>query len=157
MTNFTFTQEPRDFAEKLDFLRREGIYYSVGRAAMLAKEMGLEALRQEAPKRTGAFAKSIIAKQYASAAKRSVRVEFYGAHPLARFIIEGTRAHIIEPRRARALRWETNGEVHFARRVHHPGTKPNPFQVRALERIKDRLPRGFADSVKQQLDTLGAR
>ena len=54
----------------------------------------------------------------------------------------GTRAHTITPRAAKALRWAASASgrrlsgaprvgaaVIFAKRVHHPGTKPYPFLV----------------------------
>ncbi|MFF2612378.1 hypothetical protein [Kitasatospora sp. NPDC058046] len=53
-------------------------------------------------------------------------------HPATRYVIEGTRPHIIRPRRAKALRFEVGGRTVFAKVVHHPGTKPNPFLQRAL-------------------------
>lgn len=55
------------------------------------------------------------------------------------FIEGGTRAHDIRPKRARALRFATGSGVRlsgrprkgagvvFAKRVHHPGTKADPF------------------------------
>lgn len=44
----------------------------------------------------------------------------------------GAPPHVIRPRRRKALRYIQNGRVVFARRVHHPGNKPNPFLTRAL-------------------------
>jgi hypothetical protein len=57
-------------------------------------------------------------------------------------IYSGTPAHVIEPRAAKALRWRgpgsaehgtESGEYVFAKRVHHPGTRPNRFVDRALQ------------------------
>jgi hypothetical protein len=57
---------------------------------------------------------------------------------------DGTRPHIIKPKRAHtlrrssrgvvkpALRFEIGGQVVYARVVHHPGTDPRPFLDRAL-------------------------
>lgn len=48
----------------------------------------------------------------------------------ASFVEEGTRAHIIEPRRADALGFVgSDGNLRFARIVRHPGTKPMPFMA----------------------------
>lgn len=52
--------------------------------------------------------------------------------PYALFHHEGTQPHVIEARRARALRFEVGGNVVFARRVNHPGTRPNRFLLNAL-------------------------
>lgn len=46
---------------------------------------------------------------------------------------DGTRAHIIRPRRRQALRFVTGGRVVYARRVVHPGTTGSRFLVKALE------------------------
>lgn len=44
------------------------------------------------------------------------------------FVEHGTKAHIIERRKADWLHWEPEpGDHHFAKRVRHPGTKPMPF------------------------------
>ena len=48
---------------------------------------------------------------------------------------EGSRPHIIRPRRAKALRFEVGGRTVFARMVRHPGTKARPFLRNAAERI----------------------
>ncbi|MGC4947698.1 hypothetical protein ACLQ2N_16070 [Streptomyces sp. DT224] len=53
-------------------------------------------------------------------------------HPAVHYVLNGTRPHIIRPRRKKALRFEVGGRVVFARVVHHPGTKPNDFMKRAL-------------------------
>jgi hypothetical protein len=45
-------------------------------------------------------------------------------HPAVRFVIDGTRPHLIRPRRAKALRFQVGGDVVF--------TRPNPFLQRAL-------------------------
>lgn len=53
-------------------------------------------------------------------------------HPAVRFVVEGTRPHIVKPRRAKALRFEVGGQVVFAAYARHPGTRPNNFLGRAL-------------------------
>lgn len=66
----------------------------------------------------------------------------------ARWIEEGTKAHVIRPKRRRVLRFEQNGVTRFARRVYHPGTKPRPFMQRARDRVEpffDRLCREAVD------------
>jgi hypothetical protein len=53
-------------------------------------------------------------------------------HPATRFVLDGTRPHIIRPRRKKALRFEVDGQVVFSSIVRHPGTRANPFLQRAL-------------------------
>lgn len=61
--------------------------------------------------------------------------------PVGRFLEEGTRPHIIRPVRAKALRFEVDGEVVFARLVHHPGTSPSPWLAPAFERaVNESIP-----------------
>lgn len=77
--------------------------------------------------------------------KQSIRVsirrgpggEFRGTvnvrHPAALYVTGGTRPHIIRPRRpGGVLRFTVDGQVVYARVVHHPGTKPNNFLIEAL-------------------------
>ena len=50
----------------------------------------------------------------------------------AAFVNDGTRPHVIRPRNKQVLRFTVGGRVVFAKVVHHPGTRPNPFLDRAL-------------------------
>lgn len=53
----------------------------------------------------------------------------------AAFVNDGTAPHIIRPRNARVLRFVVGGQVVYARVVHHPGTRANPFLDRALREV----------------------
>jgi hypothetical protein len=48
---------------------------------------------------------------------------------------EGTRPHVIRPRRARVLAWGPPGARVFATFARHPGTRGRPFLRRALEEV----------------------
>jgi hypothetical protein len=63
-------------------------------------------------------------------ADKSVKV--ISTNPHTAFVHNGTRPHIIRPRRARALRFEVDGRIVFAKIVHHPGYRGDPFLTRAL-------------------------
>lgn len=55
------------------------------------------------------------------------------SHPAALYVINGTRPHLIRPRRrGGVLRFTVGGRVVYARFVNHPGTRPNDFLVEAL-------------------------
>jgi hypothetical protein len=58
--------------------------------------------------------------------------------PYALFHHEGTRAHPIEPVKAKVLRFTVGGAVVFAARVQHPGTRRNPYLVDALRVLRGR-------------------
>lgn len=53
----------------------------------------------------------------------------------AAMVNDGTRPHVIRPRRAQVLRFQVGGQVVFARVVNHPGTRPRPFLDRALREV----------------------
>ena len=65
---------------------------------------------------------------------RSPEGVFYGE-----LVRRGTAPHVIVPRKAKALRFMIGGEVVFAKRVNHPGTKANPYHVRALSSARSRI------------------
>jgi hypothetical protein len=62
----------------------------------------------------------------------------------APLVNDGTKPHVIRPKRAHtlrrssrgivkpALRFKLNGKIVYFAKVNHPGTKPNPFLDRAL-------------------------
>jgi len=52
-----------------------------------------------------------------------MEVMFGNTHRAARFIEFGTGVHIVEPVTRKALRFEKDGKIVFARRVLHPGTQ----------------------------------
>lgn len=43
------------------------------------------------------------------------------------FVEHGTKPHIIEPKNKKALRWVSGSKFIFAKKVHHPGYKGDPF------------------------------
>lgn len=54
---------------------------------------------------------------------------------------DGTRPHIIRPKNKQVLRFRVGGQVVFAKVVHHPGTRAQPFLDRALREVAAQ--RGF--------------
>jgi hypothetical protein len=76
--------------------------------------------QQRVPVRTGATRRSIRVRN--ASQKRAVVVAIWGA----RFIEGGTRAHDEKPRRKRAMRFHAQGTI-FAKRVHKPATRAQPF------------------------------
>lgn len=54
-------------------------------------------------------------------------------HPASIYVLNGTRPHMIFPRRpGGVLRFTVGGQVVFARYVSHPGTRAQPFLQEAL-------------------------
>ncbi|HSY22318.1 MAG TPA: hypothetical protein VK841_09400 [Polyangiaceae bacterium] len=107
------------------------IRHGLGPAAMDAAAEGAgEAIRvhhyQDRHPGTGLTSR-IFAKMTARTGD-SAEAEIIADKPYAAYVENGTRPHVIEAKRAQALRWEdSGGGVHFAKRVNHPGTTPRPF------------------------------
>lgn len=53
----------------------------------------------------------------------------------AQMVNDGTRPHVIRPKNAKVLRFVVGGRVVYAKVVHHPGTRANPFLDRALREV----------------------
>lgn len=54
----------------------------------------------------------------------------------AAYVNDGTRPHVIRPkRRGGRLRFNVGGRVVYARVVNHPGTRARPFLDRALREV----------------------
>lgn len=74
--------------------------------------------------RTGKTAKSFSARvtsDYSSTVTSSA--------PVAAFLNDGTRPHVIAAKGSGFLRFVQNGSVRFARRVQHPGTKAINYEA----------------------------
>ena len=78
--------------------------------------LGVRRVVARTPKRTGALAASIGGEVQSPV----VGIVRSGLH-YAQFVEEGTRPHLIGPRRKQALFWA--GAAHPVKRVYHPGTK----------------------------------
>lgn len=64
---------------------------------------------------------------------RDVTFGRVGQTPYLGWHMDGTGPHIIRLRRRKALRFVSGGQVVFAKKVRHPGTKATRFLVRALD------------------------
>lgn len=102
----------------------------------------VEIAKQEAPEgRTGRFRKAIFYRTYVKGDMIELRT--YHPEPLGTWITKGTRPHIIRAKNKKALRFlwergprssETFTAFHFYKWVSHPGTKANPYHIRATKR-----------------------
>lgn len=112
-------------------LATAGIFEGLGALAPEAAAIVDDALKAEAPARSGRFRSTIRHRQTVS--RGSIVLTWSAEDPLATWIIKGTRPHVIEPRHAGGvLRFlAASGDVVFTRHVQHPGTKPNDFAGRA--------------------------
>lgn len=77
----------------------------------------------------------------------SVSVQFTAYTPYAGYVIEGTNPHVIRPIAARYLMFYQGEAQRFSRLVHHPGTKANPFNRRAVDRMMPEIRRTYRDTM----------
>ncbi len=157
----SFTQTPGNFAKRMQWLQTRGMYIGIGRMAMQIKPKLLQYLREEAPKghtqHMGAYSRALIAKQYASALTHSIDLKYYGPSPLSQSSLRGTAAHRIPKTGNKLLHFfvgaggggllASGGTEVYAMHVQHPGTKPNNFVHRAVERIKPDLHNLYAQEM----------
>jgi len=66
--------------------------------------------------------------------------------PHAPFVHWGTKPHEIRPRNRKALRWAAGNGFVFAKVVHHPGYKGDPYLVRARTAIARQFARIAAEA-----------
>jgi len=111
----------------------------------VTRQLGLATVREAkllVHRKTGNLGRSIRVQS----ATATSAIVVAGAR-YAPFVEFGTRAHEITPRARKALRWAASpagrrlsgaprkgAAVVFAKRVHHPGTKPYPFLVPGAKR-----------------------
>jgi hypothetical protein len=98
----------------------------VGRYMIGKSQIVQNAAIVQCPKRTGKLSQSIVKRFYDSDVGFTVVIA--ALQPYALYVHEGTKAHVIYPKKAKALRWYgADGNPIFATKVNHPGTKANHF------------------------------
>lgn len=105
--------------------------------------------RQETPVRTGKLKKSFRSHY------RPIVAKIYPTEKYAIFVHEGTKPHTIEPRTAESLRFKIGNRWVFAKRVEHPGTKPNKFMDRAAKKDTPRINKIFEGAARIIAKRLG--
>lgn len=91
--------------------------------------------RQDVPVKTGRLGQSIREGDVKTTGPYSAGGSVSANTHYALYVHEGTRPHVIRPRRAKALRFVVGGRVVFAQRVNHPGTRARPFLRNAGVRV----------------------
>lgn len=107
------------------------------RMASLQRRIATQA-RADVPVRTGNLGRSIGEGQIRFTGPRTVSGSVHALADYAAPVHEGSRPHLIRPRKAQALRFQIGGRTVFAKLVHHPGSRARPFLRNAGMRIAAR-------------------
>jgi hypothetical protein len=91
--------------------------------------------RTNAPVDTGRMAQAIKEDPIVSNGPLRVVGGVTSHAPYSVFVHQGTRPHVIRPRNAAALRFQSGGATVFASSVNHPGTRARPFLTNAVARV----------------------
>lgn len=84
-----------------------------------------------APRVTGNLAGSINTKRVGPSLW-----EVIADVPYALMVNQGTPPHVIIPKSGKVLKFPSkSGTIVYTQKVNHPGTKPNPFMVKAMESV----------------------
>ena len=99
---------------------------------------------QKTPKKTGKLQRGWTIRSIGN----TFAVE--NAVSYANFVISGTRPHDIRPKQRHVLAFNCRGGKVFAKRVHHPGTKPNNFTVKAADSALGKFAGIISKALKDQ-------
>ena len=133
MTQITVTSKPevREISSRMARATKNMFGRGSGDLQQMAGTL-VKYVQMEAPRKTGKSASMITYKTFVRGLNIGFSIELPEVY--SKFVIPGTRAHVITPRHAKALRFVVGGKVVFTQRVNHPGTKPNPFPEKAIEK-----------------------
>ena len=96
------------------------------------RDLALDAITEQKKRssvKTGNLRRSIHLGRVTSTSAETIAGANYAA-----YVEFGTRAHEIRPRTKKVLRWKDgSGNVRFARRVQHPGTRKQPYMIPGAE------------------------
>jgi hypothetical protein len=131
---------------------------AIGDTSELLRGIQVETIagaKKRVPRKTGFLARSIVPGTVSD----NTALIFVNA-PYAAAVELGSKPHVIVPKRARVLAWPTasgnrrlsgrarkgvsSGDMTFAARVNHPGTKAQPFVKPAAE---DALKKAGVDAI----------
>lgn len=122
---------------------RDMVKANIERACIMVKEEAKDT--HKFVDRGGETHKSIVYKT-----EGDTKGTVYLASKVAVYMHEGTRPHIIRPRIKKALRWMVGKDNEaFAKVVHHPGTKADPFLDNALDTCEPAIVKRFAEDLEK--------
>jgi hypothetical protein len=93
-------------------------------------------------------------KAYANTARGARGAFGFRAHH-ASYVNDGTAPHVIEAKGGGVLRFKVGGATVFAKRVNHPGTRPDQFAERGEEKVEQVLNSEIEAGVRRAARMLG--
>lgn len=108
--------------------------------ASLTRQIATQA-KQDAPVRTGHLGRSIREDPQRMLGPFHVTGGVTAHAKYAAAVHQGSRPHLIRPRRAKALHFFVGGREVFTKLVRHPGSRARPFLLNAAARVIARDPR----------------
>lgn len=118
---------------RVDWRAHDNIEAAIDYAWPVATKYVRDRAASNAPKKTGALSRSLKL----TVQKRSATI--VAQVPYSLYVHEGTSPHVIVPKNASVLVFEVGGETVFARKVNHPGTRPQPFLTDAAVFLQGRF------------------
>ncbi len=115
------------------------------------KEAGKLILRtekEEVPVKTAQLKRSITMDY------RPISVSIYPTTKYAIPVHEGSKPHVILPTRKKFLRFKINGKWVYAKKVNHPGNKPNKFVERTVSKTASPVNKLFEKALDAILNAL---
>lgn len=104
--------------------------------------------KSEVPVKTGQLRRSITLDY------RPISVSIYPTVKYAIPVHEGSRPHTISPRSKSVLRFKKGGKIIFAKRVMHPGNKPNKFVERTVNKSENPINAFFSKALDNIINFL---
>ena len=114
-----------------------------------------------APLKTGELILSIGSVQRGTFSRGTLSGVVSASAPHAASIEDGSKPHVIRPKKKRALRWPSGGTGAngwaFAKKVNHPGTRAQPFLKPALAAKRDGIADTFEKATRLAIRKAGFR
>lgn len=125
---------PEQLAGKLNGLVAKSKADCMRRAVLTVEAQA----KRESPVKTGHLRRSITSRVEQGGNRGIVGTNLR----YARAVHEGTKRRVIRPTAKKALWWK--GAKHPVKLVRHPGSKANPFFVRAIQKVRPAVERELA-------------
>jgi len=157
MINLKTVFKPAVTAERFQGLLRSNVRGAINETLRVARQIVRKRVKRASRSRESARLYETVNLDLAKVSTLSA--ELWTANPIWLFYDEPTKAHVIEPREKKALRFVSGGNTVFAKRVHHPGTSGHFYWREAADFVEQDLPRtiglGVDAAVRGERFTMG--